>query len=455
MPAGRSTACLKMRRPRGEGKTRGHYRRMNTTDTITGKQEGSTHGKSSDASPGSAGPGRPVLEDIRILDFGRYIACPYGGMLLADMGADVIRVEPPGGTEDRGVGAFAPGTGSSLPYGLISCRNKKDITLDIRKDEGREILHRLAATADVVMHNFAPGSPEAGILSYDHLSAINPRIIVVSVSGFGKTGPYAQRPGFDSVAQGLSSMMSWTGFPGSPPTRAALAVVDCATGIMAAYSTVLCLLDRHRTGRGQEVDLGLLDTAVSFVATMGIAAEVVLLNHERPQVGNHSYYNFSDSFQTRDGRWVMISAIGNRIWRRLVKALGADELADDPRFASDMLRFENRHLLQPLISRLAGGYTAGEFVHLLQEARVPCGEIKTPAEMVQDPQIRAREMLVSVAYPGVGDVPLPGIVPKLSHSPGRIAKRASLLGEDNEELYGHLLGLSGERLQQLREKGVI
>jgi formyl-CoA transferase len=406
-------------------------------------------------SPHDTEKARPVLEGVRILDFGRYIACPYGGMLLADMGAEVIRVEPPGGTEDRTVGAFAPGTGGSLPYGLISCRNKKDITLDIRKDEGRELLHRLAGTADVVMHNFAPGSPEAGILCYDHLGKINPRIIVVSVSGFGKTGPYAQRPGFDSVAQGLSSMMSWTGFPGSPPTRAALAVIDCSTGIMAAYSAVLCLLDRRRTGRGQEADLGLLDTAVSFVATMGIAAEVALLNHERPQVGNHSFYNFSDSFQTRDGRWIMISAIGNRIWRRLANALGAGEIADDPRFATDMLRFENRDILRPIISGLAGGYTAAEFVDLLQQARVPCGEIKTPAEMVQDPQVHAREMLVPVAYPGVGDVPLPGVVPKLSHSPGRIAKRASFLGEDNEEIYGRLLGLSAEHLQMLTEKGVV
>lgn len=407
------------------------------------------------APPDDRNRARPVLEGIRVLDFGRYIACPYGGMLLADMGAEVIRVESPGGTEDRTVGAFAPGAGGSLPYGLISCRNKKDITLDIRKDEGRELLHRLTGTADVVMHNFAPGSPEAGMLCYDYLGEINPRVVVVSVSGFGKTGPYAQRPGFDSVAQGLSSMMSWTGFPGTPPTRAALAVVDCSTGIMAAYSAVLCLLDRHRTGRGQEADLGLLDTAVSFVATMGIAAEVVLLNYERPQVGNHSYYNFSDAFQTGDGRWVMISAIGNRIWRRLVNALGANELADDPRFASDLLRFENRDALRPVISNLAGRYTAAEFVDLLQQSRVPCGEIKTPAEMVQDPQVRAREMLVPVAYPGVGEVPLPGVVPKLSHSPGRIAKRASFLGEDNEEIYGRLLGLSEEHLQKLSEKGVI
>jgi formyl-CoA transferase len=428
---------------------------MSMTDMITKKKEESTHEQTADAAPGRSEKGRSVLDGVRILDFGRYIACPYGGMLLADMGAEVIRVEPPGGTEDRGVGAFAPGTGSSLPYGLISCRNKKDITLDIRKDEGLSLLYRLVGAADVVMHNFVPGSSEAGILCFDNLKKINPRTIVISVSGFRKTGPYAQRPGFDSVAQGLSSMMSWTGFPGNPPTRSALAVIDCATGIMAAYSATLALLDRHRTGLGQEADLGLLDTAVSFVATMGIAAEVVLLNHERPQIGNHSYYNLSDSFQTKDGRWVMISAIGNRIWGRLVKAIGAGELADDPRFASDMLRFKNRHLLQPIISRLAGGYTTAEFVHLLQGARVPCGEIKTPAEMVQDPQVHAREMLVPIEYPGVGDVPLPGVIPKLSHSPGRIAKRASLIGEDNEEIYGRLLGLSGEHLQLLREKGVI
>jgi formyl-CoA transferase len=396
----------------------------------------------------------PILAGTRILDFGRYIACPYGGMLLADMGADVIRVEPPGGSDDRGVGAFAP-TGESLPYGIITCRNKKNITLDIRKEPGVRILERLAETTDVVMHNYAPGSPEAAILSYSYLGSINPRIIVVSVSGFGKTGPYAHRPGFDSVAQGLSSMMSWCGFPGTPPTRASLAVIDCSTGVMAAYSAVLCLLHRTRTGLGQEVDLGLLDTAVSFVAAMGIPAEVKLLNYERSQVGNSSFYNFSNAFQTKDGRWIMLSAIGNRIWRRLVKAFGVDHLADDPRFKDDMSRFENRAVIEPIFSDLAQKYTAAEFVDLLQKARVPCGEILSPAEMVQDPQVSAREMLVEVEYPGIGNVPLPGVVPKLSRSPGSVRKKASRPGENNDEIYLYELHLAPEKLKILKKEGVI
>jgi formyl-CoA transferase len=396
----------------------------------------------------------PVLEGIRVLDFGRYIACPYGGMLLADMGAEVIRIEPPGGAEDRTIGAFAP-TGESLPYGMISCRNKKDITLDIRTEEGLGILRKLVKTADVVMHNFAPGAPESRSLSYDDLGKVNPRIIVVSISGFGKTGPYAQRPGFDSVAQALSSMMSWSGFPGTPPTRASLAVIDCSTGVMAAYSTVLCLLNRDSTGLGQEVDLGLLDTAVSFVATMGIPAEVELLNYERSQVGNNSFYNFSNAFRTKDGRWIMVSAIGNRIWRRLVKSLGVEELADDPHFKDDMSRFENRSLLDPIFSKLAGNFTAAEFVGILEKARVPCGEIKSPAEMVKDPQINARNMLVDVEYPGIGKVPLPGIIPKLSRNPGSIRKRASGLGEDNDEIYLQELKLSEKELKKLKRQGIV
>jgi formyl-CoA transferase len=410
-------------------------------------------------SPGSgmtpiSGALGPVLERIRVLDFGRYIACPYGGMLLADMGAEVIRIEPPGGSEDRTIGAFAP-TGESIPYGMISCRNKKDITLDIRTQEGMDILGQLVKAADVVMHNFAPGAPESRILSYDELGKVNPRIIVVSISGFGKTGPYAQRPGFDSVAQALSSMMSWSGFPGTPPTRASLAVIDCSTGVMAAYSAVLCLLNRHTTGLGQEVDLGLLDTAVSFVAAMGIPAEVKLLNYERSQVGNNSFYNFSNAFCTKDGRWIMLSAIGNRIWRRLVKALGVEELADDPHFKDDMSRFENRSLIEPIFNKIAENYTAPEFVALLEKARVPCGEIKSPAEMVKDPQVNAREMLVDVDYPGIGKVPLPGIFPRLSRSPGSIRKRASKLGEDNDEIYGRELKLSAKKREKLKKDGVI
>jgi formyl-CoA transferase/succinyl-CoA--D-citramalate CoA-transferase len=224
---------------------------------------------------------------------------------------------------------------------------------------------------------------------------------------------------------------------------------------MAAYSTSLCLLNRCKTGLGQEVDLGLLDTAVSFVATMGIAAEVALLNYERSQVGNNSFYNFSNAFRTKDGRWIMLSAIGNKIWKRLVKALGVSELADDPRLKDDMSRFENRSLIDSVFSKLAGNYTAPEFVDILQKARVPCGEIKSPAEMVKDPQVIAREMLVDVAYPGIGKVPLPGVVPKLSRSPGSIRHRASGIGENNHEIYIEELKLSGEKMEILIKEGII
>lgn len=394
-----------------------------------------------------------VLEGIRVLDFGRYMACPYGGLLLADMGAEVIRVEPPGGTEDRTIGAFAP-TGESMPFGLISCRNKKDITLDIRKEEGQEILYKLIKLMDVVVQNFAPGAPESKILSYENLGKINPRIIVASITAFGKTGPYANRPGFDSIAQGLSSMMSWAGFPGSPPTRTPLAIVDCSTGLLTAYGVALCLLNREKTGLGQEIDVGLLDTIVAFVAVMGVAAEMKVLNYERPKIGNHSYYNFSDSFQTKDG-WVMISAIGNRLWRRLVEAFGVTELLDDPRFKDDMSRYENRAILQPIFSKLAAKYTTSEFVNILDNARVPCGKINTIREMVNDPQIKAREMLIDVEYPGVGMVPLPGVIPKLSRTPGAVRKRASKLGEDNENIYTQYLKISREKLEQLKKEGVI
>jgi len=395
----------------------------------------------------------PALEGIRVLDFGRYMACPYAAMLLADMGADVVRVEPPGGADDRLMGPFTP-TGESIPYSIISGRNKRGITLSIRKEEGLEILHQLIRVVDVILHNFAPGAPEAKILCYDYLGTINPRIIVLSLTAFGKTGPYAQRPGFDSIAQGISSMMSWAGLPGNPPTRTPLAVLDFSTGVFAAYSTALCLLNREKTGLGQEVDTSLLDTVISFVAAQGVAAEVRILDYERPQVGNHSYYNFSDSFRTKDG-WVMINAIGNKIWSRLLNAFSLSELAEDTRFQSDMLRFENRALLQPIFSKLAGNYTSDELVETLEKARVPCGKINTPRQMMEDPQIRAREMLADFEYPGIGMIPLPGIIPKLSRTPGQIRKRAPKPGEDNEEVYTQYLGLSKDRLRQLKSDNVI
>lgn len=394
-----------------------------------------------------------VLDGIRVLDFGRYYSCPYAGMLLADMGAEVIRVEPVGGADDRDAGPFAP-NGQSLPFTMILSRNKKNITLNIREGEGRVLLHKLAMHVDIVMHNFAPGSPEAQLLSYEALGAVNPRLIVVCISCFGKNGPYAERPGFDTVAQAMSSVMSWTGFPGNPPTRAATAYVDGSVGTYAALGAMFALYKREKTGIGQEIDVAMLDAAVSFAAMVGVAAESKLLGYDREQMGNQSYYNLTDSFEARDG-WVVISAFGNKSWRRLIKAMNMPELVDDERFKDDMSRYLNRDVVKPVISKWVRGKSAHEVVEILGQARVPCGKVYSVSDMVDDPQVKEREMLVEVHYDGVGKVPLPGIVPKLSRNPGKVSRASSKLGEDNETIYCGILGYTKEQLRNLRSLGVI
>lgn len=394
-----------------------------------------------------------VLDGIKVLDFGRVIASAYCGTLLADMGADVIKVDRPGGEFDRFLGPLAP-NGQALVYDLITPRNKKSITLDIRHPKGKTILEKLIKRSDVVVSGFTrPGNKLMG-LEYDLLKKFNPGIIFVAISGFGQTGPYADRTSFDAIAQAESGAMSYTGFPGNPPTRGAVAFVDFGTAILGAYGVTLALFHRERTGVGQMVDVSLMDTALTYVAGMGVVAEYSLFKHIRPQIGNHSFYTFTDSFEAKDG-WVMISAIGNNLWKRFMEVVGREDLIDDPRLQDDMGRFENRDLIRPIVSHWMSLHTVDEVLQMLEEARVPCGKVKTARDIIDDPHVRAREMLVDVEYPEVGSVPLPGVPVKLSETPGGIETPAAQLGEHNEEIYCSLLGYKNNDLVILKEEGVI
>ena len=394
-----------------------------------------------------------VLEGIRVLDFSRYATGPYATMLLADMGAEVIRVEKPGGAEDRELGPFAPG-GENLPYGIIMARNKKGVTLDIKCAEGQELLEKLVQQSDVVVHNYVPGSAESSLLEYERLKQINPSIIVTAVSGFGQSGPYARKVCFDSVAQAMSGAMSYTGFPGNPPTRAALLVVDMSTAVYAALGTLFALYHRQRTGEGQMVDVAMLDTVVSFMNASGITAEYKLLGYVRQQQGNQSFYCFGDLFATTDG-WVMLNVVGNSTWRRFCRMLGREEWVTDVRFKDNMARYDNRHLISPVVSAWMAERTTEQVMQILDRTRIPCGKVNSIPEMVADPQVQAREMSVNLDFPGVGQVPLPGVVTKLSATPGSIETRAPLVGEHNQQIYCELLGLSADELSVLCQKRVV
>ena len=394
-----------------------------------------------------------VLQGIRVLDFSRYKAGPTCGQILGDMGAEVIRVERPGGESDRQLGPFAPG-GQSL-YLTITCRNKKGITLDLQKQRGKEILKELVKRSDVVIENFGPDVNKKLGVDYESLKKIKPDIIVVAVSTYGQYGPYASRFGFDPVAQAMSGLMWVTGFPQGLPVREGVSFIDTTTGAYGALGTLFALYHRQKTGEGQLVDVSLLDSAVSFMES--IPAEYEVSNGIRPQLGNAHYYVAPyDAYKAKDG-YFFLGVVGDSLWRRFLKLMGREELASDPRFQTDYERArpENRQFFTDWLNEWAAEKTLDEVVNQFNAAGVPCGPVNTIPEVVADPHIRARQMLVEVEHPGVGKIPLLGIPIKLSKTPGRIKTIAPKVGEHNEEVYCGLLGYTYQELTQLEEKGVI
>lgn len=394
-----------------------------------------------------------ALEGIRILDLGSYLAAPYCCMILADHGAEVIRAEPPGGKIDRELGPYTL-NGQPFTYGCSVQRNKKNITLNLRSERGKTLLQELVNKMDVVIHNYPKGSEEAAILTYEHLSGINPALIVTAVSGFGQTGPYAERLCFDAIAQAMSGTMSFTGYPGTPPLKAALPYIDYNTAARAALGTMLALFERKTSGQGQLVDIALFDVAFSIATNAGCAAEYRLLGERRKQIGNGTFYAYSGSCPAKDG-YLLINIIGNSMWRRMCRVLGREELVKDPLFKDNMSRYRNYPAVDALLNEWIKDKTVEEARELLEEAGVTCGPVNTVPQSLEVPQVAAREMLVEVEYPGTGLVPLPGVDIKLSRTPGKVAKRASFVGEDNQAIYCGLLGYKPEDLVKLKEeKGI-
>lgn len=395
-----------------------------------------------------------VLEGIRVLDFGRFIACPFCGMILADMGAEVIRIERPGGEEDRTTGLLGA-NGENVHYPSYA-RNKKGITLNLLGNEkGRGVLRDLVKCSDVVIQNFSPGAAELMGITYDNLKAAKPDIIFVAISCYGSYGPYSQRIGFDPIAQTMSGAAAITGFPDNPPTRSQVPWVDYSTALFATVGTLLALRHRDSTGEGQMVDVALLQTAVTFMAP--IIAESEVLGRVRQRLGNRGWYmGPSDLYPCQDG-WVYISTIMDTVWRRLLKAVGHEELLDDPELYNDFQRFEHRDRIDPKIAEWTAQRTVDEVVAKMEEARIPCGRYYSVDEVPHDPHVQARDMLeyVDMEYPGLERVPLCGVPIKLSETPGSIERRAPRVGEHNDEIYRALLDYSEAKVDELKALGVI
>jgi CoA:oxalate CoA-transferase len=392
------------------------------------------------------------LKGIRVLDLSRFQACPLCGMVLADMGAEVIRIEPPQGAPDRTWGQLGP-DGETLLYKVVA-RNKKCVTLDLKAPEGKAILKSLVKLSDVILHNFTPGAPIAREIDYESLKKINSSIIVAAVSGYGQTGPDAENPCFDATAQARSGSMPLNGFPGDPPIKPGIPYIDVATGLFATVGVLLALLHREKTGQGQSIDVSLFDTASFATQSVGTLLLYRIFGELRKQIGNRGFHSFNGCFQAKDG-WIVVATATNHIWKRFMRAIGREDMVDDPRFQSDMDRFNNADLINPVVSEWVKRRTVDVVINLLESARVPCSVMNNVGQLLEDPQVKAREMVEFVEYPGLGEMPVPGIPVKLSLTPGGIESPSPQLGEHNEEVYCDLLGFGTDKLLSLKKNNII
>lgn len=391
-----------------------------------------------------------LLDGIRVIDFGRYVAAPYCGMMLADFGADVIRVDRIGGSEDRYLGPLAE-TGEGGFYLSIN-RNKRGLTLDLAKPEAAEVVRRLIASADLVIANMPlPVLKKAG-LDYVSLQGIKADIILVMITTFGPDGPYAGRAGFDTIAQAMSGAMSLTGFPG-PPVRSLVPFEDFGTALHAAFGAMAALLHRERTGQGQLVDASLLATGVTFMQPY--LAEWQVKGIDRRQQGNTSYWaSPSDVYQTADG-WLVAAVIGGPMFARWARLVGREEMLDDARFSSDLGRADHHELVGGAMREWCRTRCTEAAIAALEEARIPAGPVYRLPEVLDDRQVRARELLRYLPFPGAaGDIPIADTPVRLSRAGGQVRGRAPTVGEHTEEILAEL-GYSAAQIEALRDAGVV
>jgi crotonobetainyl-CoA:carnitine CoA-transferase CaiB-like acyl-CoA transferase len=391
-----------------------------------------------------------VLEGVRVLDFGRYIAGPYCATLLAEFGADVIRVEKRDGSEDRFVAPVgADGEGALF---LQVNRNKKSITLDPMKPEGQEVMRRLIATADVVVANLPPQTLQAMKLDYESLKAIRPDIILTTATAFGGPGPWSDRVGFDGVGQVMSGAVYMTG-AGDPPYRAAVNWVDFGTALHCAFGTLMALIERGKSGRGQVVEGALLATALTFTNATLIEQAVIAAN--RVPTGNLGQTAApSDIYRTRDG-WVLCQVTGQPLFVRWAKLMNEDHWLADPRFADDISRGDNGRVISERMARWCAGRTTQEALDTLGAAKIPAGPVLSPQQALDHPHIRATGFLKDVDYPGLPNAaPVARAAVRLSQTPGEIVARPPKCGE-HTELVLKELGYHPPAIAALREKGVV
>lgn len=399
------------------------------------------------------GAERP-LAGVRVIEMGVLLAGPFCGQLLADFGAEVIKVEAPGvGDPMRAWGQHRK-DGRSLWWPVIA-RNKKSITLNLREPEGQEIARRLIATADILVENFRPGTLERWGLGWDRLSEINPKLIMVRVSGYGQTGPYSQRAGFGVIGEAMGGLRNVTGYPDRPPTRVGISIGDSLAATFGALGALVALHHRDvNGGRGQVVDVGIYEAILAMMEST--IPEYALTGYIRGRTGSTiPGVAPSNIYPTRDGDYVLIAGNADNVFRRLSEAIGHPEWPDDPRFATHQARGEHMEELDGMIADWTRQRSAEEILATMHEAGVPAGKVYTAKDMLEDPQFAARENIVWVEDPEIGPIPMQNVVPRLSETPGAVRSTGPALGQHNAEIYGDLFGISPEEQASLRERGVI
>lgn len=399
-----------------------------------------------------AGP----LEGLRVIELGTVVSGPFCGRLLADMGAEVIKVEAPDRLDPLRDWGRAEVDGHRL-WWPVSSRNKKLITLDLRRPEGQELLLQLAARSDVVTENFRPGTLERWGLGYEQLSAVNPGLVLARISGYGQTGPYRERPGYASVAEAMGGLRYITGYAGDAPPRTGISLGDSLAGMFAVQGVLAALYrrDADPAGRGQVVDVSLLESCLALLESAIPEYDRTGLVRE-PSGTRLPGVAPSNVFRSADDNWVVIAANQDTVFRRLCAALDRPELADDPRFATHTARTEHEDDLDKLIGEWAHARTAEDIVETLNAAGVVCGPVYSVADIVADPQIHERDMLIPHPDPEIGTFTGPGVVPKFSHTPGTMRWTGPWQpGAHNEEIYGTLLGLDAQHRAGLSTRGII
>jgi len=393
------------------------------------------------------------LHGVRVIELGQLLAGPFCGQLLADFGAEVIKVEPPGVGDPMREWGREKAHGKTLWWPLIA-RNKKSITCDLRTDQGQDIIKSLVAGADVLLENFRPGTLEKWNLGPDVLKAINPRLVLVRVSGYGQTGPYSSRAGFGSIGEAMGGLRYVCGDPSTAPSRVGIAIGDTLAAMHAALGTVMALFARERIGRGQIVDSAIYEAVLNFMESIVIEYDQAGYIRERsgPILPNIAPSNV---YPTADGLDILIGANQDSVFRRLCQAMQRAELADDERYATHWARGTHQKQLDDLIADWTRTLKAADLLALMEQYGVPAGGIYRAPEMMADPHFQARQAIVRVNHPELGQVAMQNVAPRLSETPGSVRHCGPALGEHTEEVLTTLLGMQAEQVAQLKTAGVI